>query len=363
MAESAMRATTPHAETIPIAQDVSTAIAELENGLRWRPDDAELHERLADRLILQGRLTMLDTLTQIVQQNQQVSELTAETRDQVWNRTKPSVLHGRAWDLLLSGHRREFDRFRSEAVLQTDFRLAVTHLEMARDACPLLPMTHLRLAEVGFVRDSSDWDQQDVDRARWLAPAESRVQFQCGLLDLNAGRIESAAESWKRALSLNRSHLNQIMGMEESRLPLTSNEFVVEILPDDPQYLVELGQRYRRRGRKGFDLAKALGQRALDLTTDGSLPAWELTYIRGHAFQLTGDSANAAASLTEAVKLRPRDFDTRLILAELLTSEGQFDEALSLVRQMDMHESGNPQYESLMARIQKARARKSFDTP
>ncbi len=363
MAEAAMKATTPRGETIPNPDDVAAAIAHLEGGLRWRPDDAALHERLAERVILRGRLTVLNTLTEIVKQNQELSELPDQTMEEVWDRTKPSVLHGRAWDLLLSGHRREFEKFRSDAALQSDFRLAVSHLEQSRESCPLLPWTHLRLAEVGFVRDSSDWDQKDVARARWLAPTESRVQFQCGLLDLNAGRIDSAAESWRQALSLNKSHLPQIMGTEGARLPLTPDEFVVGVLPDDPMYLIELGQRYRRRGRKGFELAKALGQRALDLATDGSMPEWDLAYVRGQGAKLTGDVPKAVESLTEAVKLRPSDFQTRLLLAELLTADGQLDEALSHVRQMDMHEAGNPKYESLMARIQKARAKKSFESP
>ncbi len=363
MAEAALESPRPDVESIPDPAEVESSIADLQDGLRWRPDDAELHAQLAGAYILQGRLAMLDPLAEIVRQRQSVAELPEATMQEIWKRTQPTVLHGRAWDLLLSGHRQGFEELRAEDPLRTSFRTAVAHLEMSREYCPLLPWTHLRLAEVGFVRDSSDWDQKDVARARRLAPAESKVQFLCGLLDLNAGRIETAAKSWKHALTLNKSHFPQIMRTEESRLPLSPDKFVVEVLPDDPMYLIELGQRYQRRGRKGAELARSLGQRAIELASDDSLPEWDRAYVRGYGAKLTGDYQLAAESLTAAVKLRPKDFQTRFFLAELLTSEGQFDEALSHVRQMDMKESGNPRYESLMARIQQARAKKIFDNP
>ncbi|MCA9024517.1 MAG: O-antigen ligase family protein [Planctomycetaceae bacterium] len=363
-AEAAMTKARPETEMIPVSAEVEESIGRLQEGLKWRPDDAELHSQLAEAYIEQGRLAMLDTLVGLVKEDLKVTELPEETVQDIWSRTKPTVVHGRAWDLLLSGHRQEFEELRAEAPLQTSFRAAVDHLQLSRDSCPLLPLTHLRLAEIGFVRDSSDWDQQDVTRAQRLAPADSSIQFRCGLLDLNAGRIEEAARSWKQALTFNRTFFPQIMMTEEARLPLKPDKFVAEVLPDDPMYLIELGQRYRRRGRKGAELAKAVGQRAIELAdSDNSLPDWDRAFIRGFGARLTGNDRMAADALAEAVKLRPEDFQTRFILAELLTSEGRFDEALSHVRQMNMKESGNSQYETLMARIHKERARKTFDTP
>lgn len=359
MAESSALPRIESQQSPPTEALVDQQIAHLQQSLRWKPDDAELQLQMANAYLLQTRLAILEELENSLRDAQQIDDIPPETRAALWPRTKMSVLHARVWDLLRAGHLHELDSLRSAPALRTCLMAAYQHLLLSRRYCPLLPRTHLRLAEVGFVGNSPDWDQRDVDRARWLAPADSRVQFSCGLLDLHAGRIDAAAASWKRALTLNRTHLRSIMAAAPSRMTYTARQFVERVLPDDPLYLIELGQRYRPRGDEAAGLVRALGQRATELIAERAASDWERAYVLGYGADFSG-ADGAIEHLSRAVDLRPDDVRTRLDLTELLMAEGRFDEALSHARQLEMFSSDDPRFVALQERIIDARREHRF---
>jgi tetratricopeptide (TPR) repeat protein len=353
MSHAATREAVLESDRVPTGEQVDSVLAQLQTGVGWRPDDAELHLRLAGAYLLRARLAVLGRLIEIVKVRERRDELRAEEINVLWRQTRPAVLHGRVWELLHAGQHQELEQIRSDPAWRSVFHEALAHLQLSRHHCPLLPWTHVRLAEIGYFGDSPDWDQRDVERARWLAPAEPDVEFRCGLLDLNAGRIESAAASWKRALALSRSHLQEIIDLGPLRLTDAATKFIETVLPEDPLYLVELGRRYA--GREDTGLLQALQKRAVELVArDGTSPR-ERALVLGHVARLNGDVASAVEHFSEVVELQPEDSQTRYLLAQVLNEQGRYEQAMMHARHLSREDVENPQYAALVKKIRSAR--------
>jgi len=248
----------------------------------------------------------------------------------LWERTLPEEIHYWAHQCVRDDNPDELQRLRSEPIVEDYLRPALRHLILARRACPLLPEVHLRLAELcGIAADPSS-DRSHLQRVRRLAPAKPELLYQSGLLELQAGRPDSACESWQRCLAATadrpedaqyQEQILQIAGMELER-----PEMVEKLLPASPEKLIRWA-REEFPAEENDTVHRLLVQRAEELMEQVDLPQDERYYLWGAIYELKGLYPQAIENYSRAVELRRQAIGWRYQLAQLLRHEGMIHQA------------------------------------
>jgi hypothetical protein len=233
-------------------------IARLEQATASRPGDAEAHYKLAQLWILSCR-------TKLVVKWKQSWE-TATNVDALWQHSAPAELHG--WAAGLTKQKREWEliSLRQSDEIQDDMQRAARHLLQARASCPLLPMTHLLLAELTpFVPWLGD-EEGHLARMRNLVSNDDRLLMESGFIEFQSGRVDNALADWKRVAERSpQKFLPQILEYAVQSPELTGE--IEKLLPDDPASLVELAKS-RFRGLEGTATRERLLTRAEELLLD-----------------------------------------------------------------------------------------------
>ena len=303
------------------AEDLEGAIARLTAALESREDDAWARCRLgilwthlyhvrAFERVRQGRLGALDETT-------------------LWGKyTSGTSLHLLVHEFARGGQTSDLQKLRQEPVVRDNLQPALSHFLLARRYCPLIAEPHVGLGELyGLVADPAE-DALHLERARRLEPTASKILFQCGLLDFQAGRLDVAYASWKTCLTLSDAFLGPVVDLTAGNL--NDLETVRKVLPESPGLLIRLARRVF--SVEGYDKVRsALTQRALELLDQVDLPEAEIWYLRALAFECREEYAEAIASYDRAVKLRPRHLLWRQEYAMLLERQGKIGEAIEQV--------------------------------
>ena len=337
-ARIAVRFALDPAETSP--QAVADGIAVLGAAVRERPDDVEGQYRLAELWVLLYRLRALDQLRD--------EQMAVADEGRLWEATSPFILHDRMHHFVRSDRSSELSRLRVEPVVGQHLLPALQHLALARRACPLLPEVHLMTAQLcGLTADPSS-DRRHIRRTRQLAPGYPELLFRCGLLDHQAGRLDSAYESWRACLILVPDNLDAMLDRmgDEIRKP----ETMEKLLPDSPALLIGLA-RQRYNATEDADVRRLLVERAAALVDCVDLPEGERNYLRGSAFALQGDFPAAVASLQRAVQLRPQETAWRYELALSLQATGDFGGAREQAKWCARTDPRNAVYRKLLEQI------------
>ncbi len=274
--------------------------------------------------------------------------------DVLWLATSPMVIHGRAHDFARHDLSSELEKLRAEPVIRDHLHKALARLVLARRACPLLPEVHLAVAELCFLTIDPADDQVHIDRARRLVPADPGLLFRCGLLELQAGRCDSAYEDWRQSLTLSLRCLDDVLAIAGQDLERPG--VIEKLLPDSPGLLVQLA-RQRYRAEQHAPLRRLLVRRAEALAEQGALPQDELYYLRGSIFGLKEVYPKAIENYARAVALRPEDVVWRYELALLLEREGRFGEAHRQATRCARLDPRRREYRDLLQRIHQTRLR------
>lgn len=323
---------------------LTEAISRVENALSERQDDAEAQHRLATLWLHLYRARAYEQLC---------DEMGAESdHATLWQATSQIVLHGRAHYFARNKLWSEMERLREEPVISENLTPALKHLVLARRACVLLPEVHVTLGELYAVLIDPDGDRVHIERARALAPSNPDLLFRCGLLDLQAGRIESASKSWQRSLALSDRYLDDVLFLAGRELDPA--EMVENVLPDSPALLIRLA-RERYQAEEDAEVPRLLAERAGKLVEEVDLPEDQRAYLRGWASQLQGLYPKATVSLSRAVELRPQKAEWRYELALLLKDQGRIGEAHEQARLCARMDPTNDKYRTLLKEINRAR--------
>jgi len=337
-----VRLTQPPNEVSPGA--LAAAIREVEAALERREDDAEAQHRMATLWLHLYRASAYRQLRE---------EMASGSDDpRLWQATSQIVLHGRAQYFVRNKLLSELEKLRGEPVVKENLTPALKHLVLARRACPLLAEVHVTLGELCVLAADPAGDRVHIERARRLAPSDADLLFRCGLLDLQAGRIESASASWQQSLALSRRYLDDVLLLAGQEL--SPSQMVERVLPDSPELLIELAQG-RYRGKEHAAIRRMLADRAERLIGRVELPEEEQYYLRASARALKELYPEAIADYVRAVELRPQKVGWRYQLALLLEREGRISEAheqAKLCARMDPH---NGKYRSLLRELNHTR--------
>ncbi len=323
---------------------LSEAIARLQPVVENRQDDAEAQHRMATLWLHLYRVRAFDALRK---------ESPAGADDSLlWQATSQIVLHGRAHHFARNHLPAGLERLRQEPLIRDHLAAALGHFVLARRACPLMPEVHAPIGELCFLVASPATDRIHIERAQRLSPADPDLLFRCGLLELQAGRGESASRSWKRCLALDSRYLNEIVDLGGQYLGMRRT--IEDVLPDSPQQLIELA-RERYQAEEHAEIDRLLSERVEALIDGANLPADERSYLRGSAHALRQEYAQAIAHYARAVELRPQAAGWRYELARLLKQQGRIREAHEQAKLCARLDPQNGQYRTLLRQINHAR--------
>lgn len=326
-------------------EKASAAIDRLSGAVEGRPDDAEGHQRLARLWIHRYRLQALPVLMK--------ADGRATDPEPYWPQTLPLALHRRVHEAAREGRTSDLEALRNDPAVRECLVPAMRHFVEARRHCPLLPYTHLGIAELCGLFVAPDQDQFSLDRARGLAPADPRVLFESGLADLNAGRRDAAYASFRKCLALGNRYLPEILKVADERMSLW--EVVEQVLPDSPQLLLDFAGRTEYQAAHYTAVRHRLAQRALDALDTCDLSDDEKCHLRASALVVQGRFEEAAAEGHRAVRMQPRQLPWRYELALLLKSQGRLDEAHEQARVCAMLNPSRREYRQLLEQINLAR--------
>lgn len=317
-------------------------IESLTAACQGRPDDAELHRRLAE-LWMQRYQTR--TIAELLEKTS-----FAPDDPRLAQLASPLLVHQRAYLFRRLNMPGELDALRRSPPVQENLLPALSHLVAARQACPTLADVHAGLAQLCSLKGPAFDDQVHVHRARRLHPGDPDLLYVCGLLDFQAGRIAAALAGWKASLALAPRYLNDIVQIAGARLAEPGG--IAQLLPDSPELLVRLA---RREFADDATIRDRLLARAEEILPQSDLAEAERLYLAGAIGALRNDYPQAIDYYLRAVALRSRQVAWRYELAQLLQQQGRLEEAREQARWCARLEPKQARHKRLLEEIHYAR--------
>lgn len=335
-------------DSVPSQQQLGKLGEELDEVLARRPDDSVAHYRRASNWI---QLYRVKTLKHVMQ------EFSAqEVDDQLWKLTSPAYLNRRIHQLHTQKQADEIRSLREFHIVQDTLVPALDHLFAARRHCPVLPKTHLRIAELIFlVADPTD-DLDHVRRAIELAPCDPNIQFRAGLLQLQAGHDEEGIAAWRICIDYSQHYTEEILHVGRQLLgPL---EVFEKVLGANPERIVQVAQRHYLSVAH-TSIRHRLAALAAKGMEDSSLRDEEKVKLLGQIEQLR-DRPEAALELFEkAIENNPSDSELRYELSRTLLRLGSVHEAHAHAKYNVRAEPENVRYRRMLTLIEKQRANRT----
>ena len=269
----------------------SEAVHCLERALKWRPRDFEIYEQLAALHLQQGIEA---------------------------NRLMHGSLAGPLAVLLPA-----------DLMTQSDspghFQAALRASRAARDAQPLWPGPHLRLAALHRYALRADDIATYLTRAQTVGRADPDVWFACGQVWAVSGNWSEASHCWKESLLRSPKHLPAIARWMAIG-PITPDHFRQYVLPDDPllwyqaaRYLFPSTVTPLRQ--QWYAIVAERFAQVPTITEPVSFRAWADALIQ------CGRHQQSLEVLEQGVRQFPHDRILRELLAIQLELEDRFAEA------------------------------------
>ena len=296
--------------------DLDVRLGELNAAVQMRPDDAELHGKIAEVWIYRYRRLAVQRLQ---------SEGAADQK--LWDLTDLGVLHRQANQRFRFDPPGSVERLRESAPVSENLTPAVAHLLEARAACSLLPEVDIQLAALAFVRNpAAPQGETEILRATKLAPTEPVVLYEAGVLARQAGLNELCFSLWKRSLALSPVRQRQIMN--DVRGWAKIDEILEKVLPDDPEVVLDVLARDYAAAH--FAVEKSLlMKRVREIAEERrvGMTAPQLQHLQGRIAVMEGRVDEALEFFQRAVALAPFEAAWRFELAQMLKKQGRAVEA------------------------------------
>jgi O-antigen ligase len=318
--------------------ELSAAIDRLTSALQGESDHAAGQQHLAELWIQRYRLCALEQLR---------AERPAATNVQLWPFTSLAVLHKQARDFSQAGLAQNLDELRAAPEVAENLMPAWEHLGQARRGCQLLPAVELLLAQLTFLVDDPGADVWPLERARRLAPGDARVLFGCGLLDIEAGRLDTGLKSWRRCLELDPSRFSEIFALARQGLP--PRMIVEQLVPDQADLLADAARRIRNEPQAEFK--QALADRLFKHADRADVGDARGHYLRALAWSLMAKTATAIEEYQQAVSLNPQEDGWHYELALLFKQQGQLSAAYQQALLCNRLKPENRDYAALLEAI------------
>ena len=185
-----------------IPMEMEAKLNELRAAVRIAPESAILHLQVADALQLRMR-----SMEQEMQREALLREVSLSVLAGAVGANLPLV-GGESIDLQVFagpaaaavGRDGLATRVEEKAKAWSGERLR--HLVEARDLAPILPQTHLRIAESVLSFKATEPRAAYLARAKRLRPFDPNLWFDCGTQEWIDGQYDEAVRSWRRCLEL-----------------------------------------------------------------------------------------------------------------------------------------------------------------
>ncbi len=166
--------------------------------------------------------------------------------DDLWEATSPTEIHRQiyAWQNAEPADSESFRRLRTSPAVTQTLPAALDQFRRARLACPILPLPHLRLAQLAWVEDPV-MQRENVYLAELpqIAPSNTEVLIDVGELFWNAGRSDRAISAWKQAMELTETAVPEVFRVVRNLVP--TDVVLNEILPPSPRLLIAIAETRR----------------------------------------------------------------------------------------------------------------------
>jgi len=310
-------------------------IRQLDQVVRWDPQCARAHARLAAKCIARFEL---------LQQDAENAMSLAQIRDAAVQSTfaSPAELH--AWLQRAVGENSDL------------LRRAADEARQAVKLCPLQGEAYVYLAQLGFLDGApAAVAKAYIDQALRVRPYDADVRFEVGWQELLAGNLAGAVEHWKQCFDDPGAHQLRIVYLLAGRIP--APVFLSTFEPDW-QTLRYVWGRYRELGRPSdLDAVLAYSAEATRRETQkkGRIPPAFIWFWQSLLYRDVQRDDDELACLQRANECDSSQFAIREALAKALEAAGRFAEAEPHFRWCVARK---PQYSSLsyaLVRVTKER--------
>jgi|GEM_PF-2318343 len=306
-------------------------IEKLETALQKRPDSANYLINLASYKINRYRSNVYQALLN------DPARISGDN-DFLWSMTSLEQLHRQIYMWKNAGFKIPIERIRTSAVVQENLVPAFKLILQSRQSCPMIPQTHLLLAELVPVVDDQNrlenFEDVCIARAKDCTPFSSSIYYYCGVLEFNRKNLPQAFACWNESIRLSRDFLPAIVINVKPLLTEKNREKILDqVFPDD--YLVN-SQLYSRlfpqkSDPESFQWIVKRAETSL-LRQKDQLSESIFHYHLGHLYFYMGEYVKAADELETAIHYRP-DASWIYLRAQALYNTERYEEAEQEIQQ------------------------------
>ena len=332
----------------------------LEHAISVRPDDMESHYQMGEFNLVSFRAEATSALLEQAKEEQKAILATGQEppeidMDVLWSMTAPTAIH-RQLRFAQRNNKQLAQAIINDERINKHFPAAWESYTKAEEFSPYLAKTQYRLAELSAFFDPGN-EEAHIEAALGRTLSNTRLMFGCGLLALNSGNQRVAVDLWSKCLANpnSRPYVRPIVEISQAELPMKS--FFEEVLPQEPEKLIDVARKYFYRA----DLL--LPKRLLLVHTKRVIAETELSeldrlFLSAEACRLSEEFEPAAELYRQALELDPSQVLWRFDYAKCLHRSKQYDEAIRQLKICELEPSKiQPSIKPLLDRIRRARAR------
>lgn len=331
--------------------DTDKRIEDLKNRLAVQQDSAGLI-RLSELYIYRYRLKLFE---EVNGENTVLDTLRPETLEKNWLSTRIDRLHALVYEARRAKNQLRVQTLIGDPLVRENLLPAIYYLQLARQRSPLQPTVHLLLAQLHAISPPRDTDAFHLQRSLELAPANSTTALICGILDLQANRIETACVNLKKCLQIDASKYKQVVRVSVPFLP--ADKIASDILPDNPHMLFNFAKKYMT-SKSAEPSRLKLFERVLDLLNEGQQWDRKSLTVKTEVQERLGDMEGAIKTLQLSIDLNPGSTALQYQLSQLLIRNNQLDEAMAVARSLVQRDRESTRYRRLYERIKKLREKR-----
>jgi hypothetical protein len=328
----------------------------LEAASRLSPGNASLHLQLAQvhGIVFRTQSEELRTNDRLTQATQALSGWAGEGAVAVGGQP---VWSGAPLWLVLSAARQKVVQEKEEQGKKKNLLPALRHGVQARNTGPLLAGSHLWLAEHADWLAGAEAPEVYRNRAKWTAPDDPAVWYRCGALEVAAGQLDLAWQSWRHCLELSDVYLTDIL--DRSGESMEPADILQRVLPEQPQVLLKAASYLFPHADQTAERRPFLEKALVLLANQPPPQSPDNLHLKAEIHQSLGEEAEALSAYQAALARKPWQADWRFDLAACYSQQDRWEEAQAELRRVLEQQPGHRPAQHLLEQVTRELAQKS----